>query len=254
MKTLQNLKVAAAFLTRIRIDHGPEVNIRKSAKWFPFVGLLIGILTSSFFLLVSLILPQSSSVVVTITLGVLITGGFHQDGLADIFDGLVGGWNPEQRLKILKDSRHGTYGVLAIALQLALQISALNGMSKNGVVTALLVGHSTSRLIPLYLMQLKAVPGHEGMGATVAKQVSTRDLIAPTCFVLVINLILGFTISFGLIAILILINFLFVTYVRKKIGGMLGDAFGAAEQISETTIFLYLLALHHHGLGNSWIN
>ena len=79
----------------------------------------------------------------------LICGGFHQDGLADVADGVVGGWNPEQRLAILKDSRHGTYGVLSLVLQVLLQVSLLQVFTPLWGFVACVIAFTLAKLAPV---------------------------------------------------------------------------------------------------------
>ena len=81
-----------------------------AGRYFGLVGLIIGALLASFFLLIELLLPLSLSLLLTIAFGLLLTGAFHEDGLADMADGVGGGFTIERRLAIMKDSRLGTYG------------------------------------------------------------------------------------------------------------------------------------------------
>lgn len=238
---LNDLKVAVAFLTRIPINHGPQISLRKSAAFFPLVGSLIGLIGGTVFYLASLILPALASAAFSILATVAITGAFHLDGLADICDGLIGGWNREERLKILKDSRHGTYGVVAISLQLILQVSLLSALSPRDGLITLIVLHTLARLVPIFLMLIPATSGHEGMGASISREIGFRE---PLFGSLITIFILSPLMGFNLIALL-MITFLgmtlFTLWVIRKIGGMLGDAFGAGEQISETIILLFFV-------------
>jgi adenosylcobinamide-GDP ribazoletransferase len=142
---INDIKVAFAFLTRIPIGHKPDISIQRSAVWFPFVGWVIGGVTGILYYFLSQGIPALPAAVITILFSTLVTGGFHQDGLADTFDGLVGGWTPEDRLRILKDSRHGTYGVLSIVLQLIIQISLLSTLSPKIGALAIITAHSLGR-------------------------------------------------------------------------------------------------------------
>jgi len=142
---INDIKVAFAFLTRIPIGHKPDISIQRSAVWFPFVGWVIGGVTGILYYFLSQGIPAMPAAAITILFSTLVTGGFHQDGLADTFDGLVGGWTPEDRLRILKDSRHGTYGVLSIVLQLIIQISLLSTLSPKVGALAIITTHSLGR-------------------------------------------------------------------------------------------------------------
>lgn len=239
---LNDLKVALAFLTRIPINHGPQISLRRSAALFPLVGALIGLIGGFVFYLSSAILPPLVSASISILVTVAITGAFHLDGLADICDGLIGGWNREERLKILKDSRHGTYGVAAISLQLILQVCLLSALSPRDGLFTLIVLHTLSRLVPIFLMLIPATSGHDGMGASVSREIGVREpLVGSLITVLLIAPIMG--LNFLLLsAILFLTLSIFALWVIRKIGGMVGDAFGAGEQISETMILFFFVA------------
>ena len=239
---LNDLKVALAFLTRIPINHGPQISLRRSAALFPLVGALIGLIGGLVFYVSSAILPPLVSASISILVTVAITGAFHLDGLADICDGLIGGWNREERLKILKDSRHGTYGVAAISLQLILQVCLLSALSPRDGLFTLIVLHTLSRLVPIFLMLIPATSGHDGMGASVSREIGAREpLVGSLITVLLVAPIMG--LNFLLLsAILFLTLSIFALWVIRKIGGMVGDAFGAGEQISETMILFFFVA------------
>lgn len=239
---LNDLKVALAFLTRIPINHGPQISLRRSAALFPLVGALIGLIGGLVFYVSSAILPPLVSASISILVTVAITGAFHLDGLADICDGLIGGWDREERLKILKDSRHGTYGVAAISLQLILQVCLLSALSPRDGLFTLIVLHTLSRLVPIFLMLIPATSGHDGMGASVSREIGAKEpLVGSLITVLLIAPIMGLNFLL-LCAILFLTLSIFALWVIRKIGGMVGDAFGAGEQISETMILFFFVA------------
>lgn len=239
---LNDLKVALAFLTRIPINHGPQISLRRSAALFPLVGALIGLIGGLVFYVSSAILPPLVSASISILVTVAITGAFHLDGLADICDGLIGGWNREERLKILKDSRHGTYGVAAISLQLILQVCLLSALSPRDGLFTIIVLHTLSRLVPIFLMLIPATSGHDGMGASISREIGAKEpLVGSLITVFLIAPIMG--LNFLLLsAILFLTLSIFALWVTRKIGGMVGDAFGAGEQISETMILFFFVA------------
>jgi len=239
---LNDLKVALAFLTRIPINHGPQISLRRSAVLFPLIGAFIGLIGGLVFYLSSAILPPLVSASISILVTVAITGAFHLDGLADICDGLIGGWNREERLKILKDSRHGTYGVAAISLQLILQVCLLSALSPRDGLFTLIVLHTLSRVVPIFLMLIPATSGHDGMGASVSREIGAREpLVGSLITVLLIAPIMG--LNFLLLSVILFLTLsIFALWVIRKIGGMVGDAFGAGEQISETMILVFFVA------------
>jgi adenosylcobinamide-GDP ribazoletransferase len=234
-----DIKVAAAFLTRIPISHGEDVRLQRSALFFPVIGLLIGALGGLAYFIAASILPPLPAAALATLACVAITGAFHLDGLADICDGLVGGWNREDRLRILKDSRHGTYGVVAIVLQLLLQVSLLATLPPIDGALALTVAHCVARVVPIALMLFPAAPGQAGMGASVAREVGPRDVVLTAALASLIALPIA---GVQLLAIYLLLGaamHIFSRWVLGKIDGVVGDAFGAGEQIAETLVLLY---------------
>jgi adenosylcobinamide-GDP ribazoletransferase len=250
---INDIKVAFAFLTRIPIAHKPDISIQRSAMWFPLVGSVLGLSSGLVFLGLNLIIPTLPAAAITILFSVLVTGGFHQDGLADTFDGLVGGWTPEDRLRILKDSRHGTYGVLSIVMQSIIQVVLLASLDTRTGLFALLTAHTLGRLVPIYFILTSAAPSHEGMGATYARSVKSIHVAIST--VLTIALLAPF-IGLHLLfvsTLVAIVSLFFLLYVRKKIGGVLGDVLGASEQIAESFILLYFVVIYTNNLWLSWL-
>jgi adenosylcobinamide-GDP ribazoletransferase len=250
---INDIRVAFAFLTRIPIGHKPDISIQRSAMWFPLVGSVLGLSSGLVFLVLNQIIPALPAAAITILFSVLVTGGFHQDGLADTFDGLVGGWTPEDRLRILKDSRHGTYGVLAIVMQSLILVALLASLNTRVGLLALLTAHTLGRLVPIYFMLTPAAPSHEGMGATYARAVKASHVTLSTLLTIVLLApFIGLHLLF-VSALVAIISLFFLFYVRKKIGGVLGDVLGASEQIAESFILLYFVAIYTNNLWLTWL-
>ena len=220
---LNDIKVSFAFLTRIPINHGHDIKLHKSAIWFPLVGFFIGVMSGLAYFFLAQLLPALPAAALSLLVSIMITGAFHFDGLGDIFDGLIGGWNPEGRLKILKDSRHGTYGVVAIAFQIVFQITLISSLEPKDGALALVASHTISKIIPVVLMLLPSAPNQSGMGATASREIKYSYV------------------------------FVFSRWVIKKIGGMLGDAFGAGEQIAETVILIFFVSIFSINGSIAWI-
>ena len=235
---ITDIKVAFAFMTRIPIKHKEDISLRHAARWFPLVGAFVGLVSAFIYFLTYEIFGQEVAAASAMISSILITGAFHFDGLGDVADALVGGWNPEDRMRILKDSRHGTYAVVAIAMQLILQFALISSMEPRIAIGALIVSHTLARLVPIYLMLTKAAPGGEGMGATYAREVKVIDVaIAKLLALILVWPLIGIT-SILYLALLVIPNVIFLIWVRRKIGGVVGDVLGAAAQISESFILL----------------
>src|SRR5690606_32357151 len=119
------LRTAWIFLTRVPIGDDPRPDVSRAVPWFPVVGASVGAVAAAVWAGANELLAPLPSAALAITIGAMVTGAFHHDGLADMADAFGGGWGREQRLRILKDSRHGTYGVMALVCAVLLQVSAL---------------------------------------------------------------------------------------------------------------------------------
>jgi len=248
---LQHARVAVAFLTRVPMRHGDEIAMGRIARWFPVVGTGVGLLSAAVLASSREILSNQVSAVLAVIAGVLVTGGFHHDGLADSADGLVGGWTPEQRRKILKDSRHGTYGVLALVLQILLQSSVLADLETREAVCAVVLMHCLGRAAAVSVMHAgKGIT--EGLGANYVAGVTKFDM----SIALGLGLVLGLVVAGwqGLVCFLValVVARLTVTYAVKRIGGIVGDVLGGVEQIAESTVLLTVMAIVGTSGGFGW--
>lgn len=251
---LHDLRLTVAFLTRVRVTHGPHVELDRMARWFPLVGLLIGGVAAGVLAATQLVVGVSVAAVLCVLVGVMVTGGFHHDGLADSADGLVGGWTPEQRLEILKDSRHGTYGVLALVLQIVLQVTAiaqLAGTSVGSAAAAVALMHTLGRGAAVSIM--RSGPGAtEGMGANYVAGVTRRDVTVAVVVSLAVAVAIagwhGAVVLLGALAVARLL----VVYAVRRIGGIVGDVLGAVEQVAETTVLIAAVILQDTTGGFGW--
>lgn len=250
---LNDIKVSIAFLTRIPINHGPEIKLHKSAIWFPLVGFFIGVMSGFSYFFLAQLLPVLPSAAISLLVSIMITGAFHFDALGDIFDGLIGGWNPQGRLEILKDSRHGTYGVVAIAFQIIFQITLISSLTPKDGALALVASHTISRIIPVILMLLPSAPNQSGMGATAAREIKYSYVLGSIFLAFLLTAPFCGLYFFGVLLTLIIPIFVFSKWVINKIGGMLGDAFGAGEQIAETIILIFFVAIFSINGSIAWM-
>ena len=120
--------LAVQFLTRLPVDTAKLYSPNRMAnaiRYYPLVGGLVGGASAGVFLLADTVFPAALSVLFAMAAGLLITGAFHEDGLADTFDGIGGGLTRETALQIMKDSRLGTYGTLALIIALAIKFAAM---------------------------------------------------------------------------------------------------------------------------------
>lgn len=250
--------LAIGFFTRIPVPSFQDFrteDLNLSAKYFPLVGLFVGMLGAGAYTLASDVLPHSIAVLLSMAMTIYITGAFHEDGLADSADGLGGSWERERILTIMQDSRLGTYGAIALFLMLFGKYQLLEALPAYYLPFILVIGHTLSRLCALYVMADLSYVKVEGKAKPLATKVKPTDLVVATVFgVLPIPLIYYnfspfiFTVyDWLLLGVYCLLPVLFVwIWWRNKIkhwlGGYTGDCLGAMQQLTELALYIGLLA------------
>lgn len=237
---------AIQFLTRVPVPSQPyEADaLSRAVKFFPLVGLLIG---ASGALLHFLLAPHLPSLIVAVLIliyFVCITGCLHEDGLADAADGFGGGWSREQILTIMHDSRIGSYGAAALTLSLGARLLLISALPLAHVAQYLVAAHVLCRwtTLPLsYYLPPARAQGEDridGQGARVAQLTNRATLIVGTLFSFAI--VVAVLRMRAIAPILISIAFTLVcgAYFKRRIGGVTGDCFGAANQITEIAVYL----------------
>jgi adenosylcobinamide-GDP ribazoletransferase len=160
------LLAAIQFLTRVPVRLRREPDVAASVPWFPFVGVLVGAAVGGAAAGLWHWVPPIVAAAVAVLLGVLITGAFHEDGLADVADAFAGGWTVERRLEILKDSRHGSYGVAALCSSIVIRIVCLGSLpGPAAMFAAAVAAHAAARGAAVGLMGVAPLASHRGLGA-----------------------------------------------------------------------------------------
>jgi len=234
--------VATAFFTRIPVTT-PTCRAERlaDAAWaFPLVGAGIGGVAAFVFLLVQLLgLGDWPAAVLAVFAGVVLTGALHEDGFADTADGLVGGHDRDQRFAIMRDSRQGTFGVLAIVLSVLLRAAALAGIGEAvHAGLALIAAHAASRAALPVAMRALAPARIDGLGAAAGRPRAPLALGALAIGLLITLAALGprrGAIAFGLASGAVLI---LGVLAHRRIGGYTGDVLGAFQQIGEIVMLL----------------
>lgn len=243
---------ALMFYTRIPVnitDYHPDL-LAKSRVFFPLIGLLIGSLGALVLLISADFMPASIVVVSSMISTILLTGAFHEDGLADSFDALGGGWEKQQVLTIMKDSRLGSYGAIALILILLLKFQLLLWLLNQDALlaaTGLIGAHIFSRYCASLVVDFS--PYVQDTDQSKIKPIANQKLSSVAqfgclAFVVIAILILGFN-QLGLFvtacSIAALTTLVFAHYCFKRIGGYTGDILGACQQLSEVVFYLILV-------------
>jgi len=235
-----DVQAAFGLLTRLPAgaDHRLAMARGADAAWaWPLAGMAVGLLgAAAGGLALWLGLGPAAAAVIAIAAQIIVTGGLHEDGLADSADGLWGGWDKARRLAIMKDSRIGTYGVLALIIITLLRWVALSALFAAGTPWAALIAAGAMSRVPMAGL-MAALPNARDAG--LSKSVG-RPGAAPLGLALALALICGglalgipavsaalwtgvATVALGLVA-------------RKKIGGQTGDILGASQQLAEVIV------------------
>jgi adenosylcobinamide-GDP ribazoletransferase len=260
VKGIRHFLLALQFFTRVPVTgrlalwvgFSPQM-LRASAAHFPGVGWLVGGVGAAVFVAVHYGLPGFGGALVAALVStvatVLLTGAFHEDGLADIADGLGGSLDRERALEIMKDSCIGAFGALALVLAIGLKVALLAVLAGQGaavVASAIVFAHVLSRLAPLFLIRWLPYVGDTGASKSkpLADAISGRALcvgiiwsipaVAPVLF------------EQGTIkTIAALLTCIFAAacisrWLRRRLQGFTGDGLGATQQVCELAIYLAL--------------
>ena len=248
--------LALAFFTRIPIPASTPYSAERlnhASRYFAAVGLIIGLICGGTLWIFTMLLPSSSAIVISMVFGLLLTGAFHEDGLADMCDGLGGGLDRERKLVIMKDSRIGSYGAITLIMALLLKFTLLQGLAGSGVSTAvlaLLVMHPLSRALSGSLIfDMSYVRDEEtGKSKPLANNQQPSDLLCLLATAALLLLLLSPLAASLLILLLFAFRQSFRRWLQGHIGGYTGDCLGAAQQLSELLGYLLFAALQYHQL------
>ncbi|MBF0777624.1 adenosylcobinamide-GDP ribazoletransferase [Streptococcus cuniculi] len=238
---IQSLIIYTQFFSRIVIHKEVDlVYVRKGIPIITLFGLLLGSLSALFYYLIQLVLPDMVAWVLTLLFDVLLTGGFHLDGLADMADGLFSSRNKERMLEIMKDSRIGSNGVLALILYYGLMMVAFPYLPKPKwlIVASLTMIGKAGLALQLYHMTYARATG--GSGQFFAGTTVLQIALAQVLPILVLGV--GFGVK-GLLgyALVFLGAIFYRQFVYGKIGGHTGDTLGAFVEISQILLLLGLM-------------
>jgi adenosylcobinamide-GDP ribazoletransferase len=235
---------AVSFLTRVPTGTGarrPE-ELAGFVPWFPVVGAAIGLAVGAAYAGARLLLPPLPAASVAVVAGVCLTGAFHEDGLGDSADAFAGGWDRESTVRILKDPRLGTFGVLAVAASLLVRVGAVAALAPVAALAALPAAHALSRAAAVATMTVLPVAGESGLGASYVLALSRRRALAGTAAGLALALaLLGLTAIWAAAAAAVAAALLGRLAVRR-IGGITGDVLGATQQLGEMLVLLAAVA------------
>ena len=236
--------LAWQFLTIIplpsgRISEAIPLNFSMALRWFPVVGFLLGIgLVAMDRALEDIFAPSVLNLII-LSLYVVVTGGIHQDGLADTVDALAGGTTPEHRLEIFRDSHIGALGVTGLFLSLALRYAGLMALP-GGIRELVLLCMPAVGRWSMVLGVWKAVyPRVKGLGASFIRNCSSVDVVIATILVsLGIGAVFGPMTAVAVLFVGFIVVRSYVRWISRKIGGITGDILGSINEGIEVIFIL----------------
>ncbi len=246
--------LALSFFSRIPVPKNLPYSaerMNQSGRYFALVGILLGAICASSYWLLHLLLSADICIFLTMALSLMLTGAFHEDGLADMADGIGGGMTIERRLTIMKDSRIGTYGSSALFMALLGKFLLLTSLSDYiSLLGVWLVGYTLSRSVASSF--IFNTPYVSDSDTSKSKPLAHKQKYSELAVVVITGLlpcvILDGYLTLVLIMVSLVFRFVFKRWLIKRLGGFTGDCLGAAQQLVELLIYLTMVIFAQNNL------
>jgi len=222
----------------------------RSVAWFPLVGLVLGVSLYGINCLSQLIFPTNVSAALTLFAWVVFTRAFHLDGFMDTCDGLFGGFTPERRMEIMKDSRVGVFGVAGGVLVLLTQYAALASLDASpfgddaaslstGLLPALVLATTLGRWVSPLVIYAFPYAREDGLGIEMKRNVRLNEVLLATLITGIVSWFMFSWIGLALMLGAAVITFLIALYTMRLLPGLTGDIYGTVTTIVETFVLLF---------------
>jgi len=225
----------------------PE-ELGRSLGYFPVVGIIIGLILIGLNWLLSLILPSAVVNVLLIVSLTVLSGALHLDGLADTCDGIGGHKTPEERWRVMRDSRVGSFGVIGVCLMLLAKYISLNNVVEPLLIMTLLLMPVVSRWAMVYAVFAYPYARPSGLGKVFKQGATWQRLVMATLIALAVAMFLAGLAGLVMMASTWVIVMLTAAYLKRKFYGLTGDTYGAINEVSEVCIIILILILANFGL------
>ena len=237
--------IALQFLTLLKIGKVnivSDVDLAKSMAWFSVVGILIGLILAGIYAVLIAYLPAIVVASIIVLLTAVFSGGLHLDALADTFDGIAGGKDSNDILRIMHDSNIGAIGAAAVFISLLIKFSCV--YSAQAPAKAIIVSSIFSRWAFVFSAKnWPAAPDSEGLGKKFISFVSIKELLwASLAMFAAVMYVFGIK-GLILITIIVLSVWIFNNFIKNKIGGLTGDTLGAAGELAECIALVIISAM-----------
>lgn len=247
------LLLALRFLTTIPLPWGREASpedVGRSLGYFPVVGIIIGLILTGLNWLFGLFLPSAVVNILLIVSMVVISGGLHLDGFIDTCDGIGKHKTPEERWRVMQDSRVGSFGVVGGVLLLLVKYISLNSLPESLLMITLVFIPVLSRWAMVYAVSVYSYAKPSGLGNVFKQGASWQKLTIATFVALVVAVVLfptlfpliqlrGLAVMFGVWVITVVM----AAYLKRKFSGLTGDTYGAINEVAEVVVLIMILLL-----------
>jgi adenosylcobinamide-GDP ribazoletransferase len=247
---IESFWFAVQFLTRLPVPDTAHfdqatvtLRLRQALLWFPLVGGLVGGATAAMILGAELLWPRIVAVLVALILEAWLTGAFHEDAVADFCDAMGGGLTREDKLRIFKDSRIGSYGALGLMLAVALRAALLVALPAEWIGPALIASGALGRMTILLVMaQVAPVVDRAGLAKDIAHQVGVKQLLIAALIIAPLILFMPLTTIGISLTLCALFAFLFARLLQRVLGGSTGDCLGFSAYVGQLVTLLVFAA------------
>lgn len=238
------------FLTRIPVPFNNDTilsneEFAKGIIYYPIIGLIVGIINFLVFMFFSLSGSILVASVFAVLSGIIVTGGFHIDGLADTCDGLYSSRKKERILEIMRDSRVGTNGAIAIVFDILIRVSVIYSIGFDKGIFAIILAPVAGKMATPLLFNSKYARNGEGLGNIYLREkYDFRSVLTMFLGMVIIGVLL---LKYSVLPIIICMIFavLFRKHCEKIIGGMTGDTLGAGSELTEIVFMLvYIMEMN----------
>jgi len=235
---------AIRFFTRLpipgQLGHG-SLALERAIRYFPAAGLIVGGIAALVFTVCSLFWPKTLAVLAAIAAAIYWTGALHEDGWSDMVDGFGGGWEKQRILEIMRDSRLGSFGAVALVMMVLGRFLALVEIDMRLVPIALIAGHALSRLCATYVLAALDYARSDGKAKAFGNRLGWGELSFATLVALLPLGLLPLRPAIIGLVLALAGTFWLARMFKRQIGGYTGDCLGAVQQFSELAFYCGLL-------------
>lgn len=245
-KEINLLRLAFQFYSRIPMGKTEysEENLTKAFRYFPLVGAVVGFAGGLTIYAASFIFPISVSTILGLIVMILTTGGLHEDGVADFFDGFGGGHSKERILEIMKDSYMGAYGAISLIILFLLKFTLYTSIDPFEIVAVIVAAHTSSRFMSIVMINTSTYARKENSKSMhTSRRNDWQTIAVALIFAIIPFIFLRWQIDLAAVGGYIIIYWGVKSYIGRKIGGFTGDVLGALQQFCEIAFYIAYVGL-----------